>query len=137
MQNETPDLAASLLDKGFSVLIETNGTQNIDSLPDNCHLIIDIKTPGSGENDKIKWSILNSIRKKDELKFVVTDRNDYEWSKEVLKKYNLEDKCSILISAADKTVHTDKVAEWILKDRLRARLQLQMHKILWPYDSKR
>ena len=136
MQKETPDLAASLLDKGFSVLIETNGTQNIDSLPDNCHLIIDIKTPGSGENDKIKWSILNSIRKKDEVKFVLKDQTDYEWARDIVKQYSLGDRCPVLFSPVFGSLDLQPLAEWILSDRLPVRFQVQLHKLIWDPETR-
>jgi len=133
LQEETPQLAKALLEKGFQVLVETNGTQNIDLLKDNVVRIVDIKTPGSGESDKTDWKNLDRLYKDDEIKFVLVNFSDYEWAKGIVRRYNLTQKVTVLFSPAS-GVNLDpaELAQWILDDRLNVRLQLQFHKILWP-----
>ncbi len=133
LQEETPQLAKALLEKGFQVLVETNGTQNIDLLKDNVVRIVDIKTPSSGESDKTDWKNLDRIYKDDEIKFVLVNFSDYEWAKGIVRRYNLTQKVTVLFSPAS-GVNLDpaELAQWILDDRLNVRLQLQFHKILWP-----
>jgi len=133
LQEETPHLAKVLSEKGFHVLVETNGTQNIDLLKDNVVRIVDIKTPGSGESDKTDWKNLDRLYKDDEVKFVLVNFSDYEWAKNIVRRYNLTEKVTVLFSpATGGELVTAEVAQWILDDGLNVRLQLQLHKIIWP-----
>lgn len=136
LQRETPALVKTLLDKGLTVLVETNGSLDITLLPHECHRIIDMKTPGSNQCDKNNFANLQAVGKKDEIKFVIASRQDYEWSKEIMGKYNLTDRCKVLLSPAQNYIEIKKVARWILQDSLKVRLQPQLHKILWPHDFK-
>lgn len=136
LQKETSELAKALLDKGLTVLIETNGSMDITILPSGCHRIIDLKTPSSNECGKNDFSNLDVINKKDEIKFVLSDRNDYEWAKKIISEYNITNQCEVLFSPVYGYIECKKIAEWILMDNLKVRLQPQLHKILWPHDFK-
>ena len=136
LQKDTPHLVKTLLDKGLTVLVETNGSLDINILPPGCHRIIDIKTPGSSECDRNNYENLQALGNKDEIKFVITSRKDYEWSKEIMTKYKITDRCKVLLSPAYGYIEINKIAQWILQDSLKVRLQPQLHKILWPHDFK-
>ena len=135
-QEETPKLARSLLDRGFRVLVETNGTQNIDRLPAEVVCIMDIKCPGSGEEKKTDWSNIQRLDHKDEVKFVLTSVDDYLWANEIIRGYRLTDKVTVLLSPVLGKLDPTEVVRWMLADGLNARLQLQIHKILWPEELK-
>jgi len=132
LQEETPRLARNLTENGFRVLAETNGTQNIDSLKEGIVRIVDIKTPGSGEADKTDWKNLDRLDRQDEVKFVLTSQADYDWTKEVIRRHRLDDRVTVFLSPVLRRLDPSELARWILKDRLNIRLQLQLHKILWP-----
>jgi 7-carboxy-7-deazaguanine synthase len=132
LQDETPDLAKALLQKGCTVLVETNGTRDIGRLPKGVKRIMDVKCPGSGEADKTDWDNVPKLRRDDEIKFVVGNEIDYQWAKGVARKRHLDSKASLLFSPVHGKLDPAKLAEWILEDHLQARLQLQLHKILWP-----
>lgn len=136
IQRETPQLAETLLSKGYKILLETNGTQNIDIIQSDVTRIMDIKTPGSGESEKTEWNNIDRLDRKDEVKFVLTSRSDYDWSKEILQQFRLTKKCAVLFSPAHGMCDPAELARWILEDRLLVRLQLQYHKIIWPNDVK-
>ena len=136
LQGDTPFLVDSLVDKDFNVLVETNGTKDISVVSDKATIIMDIKCPSSGEANKIDWENINKLEKKDEVKFVIAEKSDYDWVKEILTERNLLYKVKVLLSPVKERLNPDLLAEWILKDNLKVRLQLQLHKILWP-DIKR
>jgi 7-carboxy-7-deazaguanine synthase len=136
LQENTPLLVDSLIDKGFKVLVETNGTKDISVLSDEAIIIMDIKCPSSGEVDKMDWKNLNRLKSKDEVKFVVAEKSDYDWAKGIIEEKNLIGKVKILMSSVTEKLPPALVADWILEDNLDVRLQLQLHKILWP-DVKR
>lgn len=136
MQKETPELAKNLIDQGLTVLVETNGSLDINLLPSECHRIIDLKTPSSNESDKNNLSNLENIGENDEIKFVMCNREDYDWTKNIILKYNLSNRCPVLVSPAYGYLECKKLAQWMLEDNLPARLQPQLHKILWPHDFK-
>jgi 7-carboxy-7-deazaguanine synthase len=132
------DLAALLLETGHTVLVETSGSLPIDRLPAAAIKIMDLKCPGSGESEKNHWpniALLNPAQ--DEVKFVIADRRDYEWSRDILERYTLQDRCkAVLFSPVFGEIAPLRLAEWILADRLPVRFQLQLHKILWPPDAR-
>lgn len=132
LQEDTPFLVDSLIDKGFTVLVETNGTKDISVISDKAVIIMDVKCPSSGESDKIDWENIKRLDKKDEVKFVIAEKSDYDWAKEVVTNRNLTYKSGVLLSPVEEKLNPDLLAEWILKDSLKVRLQLQLHKILWP-----
>jgi 7-carboxy-7-deazaguanine synthase len=136
LQPSCPELARRLVDEGCTVLLETNGTRPIDAMPPEVICIVDLKCPGSGMTDHIFWPNIGMLgATRDEVKFVVTDRADYEWSRDVIKKYTLENRCAgVLISPVWGRIDLEDLAKWILEDRLPVRLQLQLHKLIWGPD---
>lgn len=135
-------LARRLLDAGFTVLVETSGAMDIAPLHDNVHVIMDLKCPGSGESSKNLWSNLDHLDGGDELKFVIRDRADYEWARDVVRDYGLEKRLrqgtlnAILFSPVWGEQDNLDLAKWILEDRLPVRFQLQLHKLIWGPDVK-
>lgn len=125
-----------LCDAGYEVLIETGGHMNIFGIDDRVKRIMDIKCPSSGESEKNYWENLNYIRKTDQIKFVISDRKDYEWAKNIIKKYKLLNKCPILMSPNFSKLVNKILVEWILADRLDVRFQLQLHKYVWSPDRR-
>jgi 7-carboxy-7-deazaguanine synthase len=131
-QEETPGLARRLLEAGYTVLVETNGTFDIGRLPAGVVRIMDVKCPGSGESAKTIWKNLERLGPEDEVKFVISDAADYLWAKDVIRSNGLEPKTRVLLSPASGRMDPALLAEWMLGDRLNVRLQLPLHKILWP-----
>ncbi|MFP4194748.1 MAG: radical SAM protein [Desulfobacterales bacterium] len=137
MQAGTPELAMRLLDEKIEVLIETNGTYPIDLLPEGCIRIMDIKCPGSRESCKTDFDNIARLGGRDQVKFVVCDRNDYEYAKDIIKRWGtVFPAIPALISPAAGMADEAEVAAWILEDRLDVRLHLQLHKIIWPGAEK-
>lgn len=136
MQRNVIKLINSLKKKKYKIFVETNGAMNIDLLPGSVTRIIDVKCPDSGMNKEMNWRNLKRLRGTDELKFVISSKKDYEWAKKIVKKYNLQKKLEVLFSSAYGKLRPKTLAEWILKDKLDVRLQLQLHKYIWP-DNKR
>ncbi|MEW6210532.1 MAG: radical SAM protein [Acidobacteriota bacterium] len=137
LQPEIYPLAARLADLGHTVLIETGGHRDISKLDERVIRIMDLKCPASGECSKNLWSNLEHLRPQDEVKFVIADRADYEWTRETIRQHRLEERVKILISTAFGLISPERVVEWMLEDRLRARFQLQLHKYIWPPDARR
>lgn len=137
LQADINELAVRLLDAGHTVLIETGGHRDISKLDARVIRIMDLKCPASGECDKNLWSNLEHLRPQDEVKFVIADRADYEWTLKTIRQHHLEEKVKILISTVFESVSPQTVVEWMLNDRLRARFQLQLHKYIWPPDARR
>ncbi|MCK5863207.1 MAG: radical SAM protein [Candidatus Hydrogenedentes bacterium] len=130
-------LAELLLEKGHTLLIETNGTLPIDVLPEGAIRIMDIKCPDSGMSDKIYWPNIELLNCRDEVKFVLASRGDYEWARDVIHRYTLEKRCAaVLLSAVTGDLDAARLAAWMLEDQLEARLQLQLHKIIWSSDQR-
>lgn len=137
LQKEVFHLIKKLLDENYKVLIETNGSMNIKDVDKRAVVILDIKTPGSGMSEKMDLSNLENIKSTDEIKFVVTNRTDYEWSKDIIHKYNLINKCHLLLSPAYGILPPEDLARWMIKDRVKARLNLQLHKYIFgPYRKE-
>ena len=137
LQPELPLLITTLEGMNYTILLETNGTLSIADLPHTVIKIIDIKCPSSNEQGKTAWSNLDLLTGDDEIKFVISDRNDYLWALDIMKKYNLEKKHTVLLSPNLDTLPTAHLAGWILEDRVRARIQPQLHKIIWPDDYEK
>ena len=125
------ELLKLLCDAGYKVSIETSGAMDISQVDQRVSVIMDIKTPGSGEENKNLWGNIKHLSAKDEVKFVLVDRADYEWAKQVLKQYALTDICPVLFSPVYKTLPPADLAAWVLEDHLPVRMQVQLHKILW------
>jgi 7-carboxy-7-deazaguanine synthase len=137
MQHKTPALAMALLDAGFEVMIETNGTYPIDMVSDKCIRVMDIKCPASGCSDFTDFDNLNRLGANDQIKFVICDRNDYEYAVNIIMRYwSGSPPVPVLISPVPGKLNPATAARWILKDRINVRLQLQLHKIIWPDIEK-
>jgi 7-carboxy-7-deazaguanine synthase len=130
-QKACHELLSALCDAGYSVSLETSGAMDISQVDDRVSVIMDIKTPGSGEESKNLWTNIPYLKAKDEVKFVLADRADYDWAKQILEKYQLTEKSPILFSPVYKTLPPADLAKWVLEDHLPVRMQLQLHKILW------
>ena len=130
-------LARELLDRGFTVLVETSGAVDVSPLDSRAHKIMDLKCPGSGEVEKNIWSNLDFLTDRDEVKFVVKDRGDYEWTRDVIRGRGLDDRIrvgtlrALLISPVWGEVDLQALASWILDDALPVRFQMQLHKLIW------
>jgi 7-carboxy-7-deazaguanine synthase len=121
-----------LLDRGWQVLVETSGHVPIDLLDPRAVAIVDVKTPRSGEEHRMHWPNLDRLRPQDEVKFVVADRGDYEWSRGVVRERGLAERCPVLFSPVHGVLDPGELAGWVLADGLPARVQVQLHKYLWP-----
>jgi 7-carboxy-7-deazaguanine synthase len=136
LQENCGPLAQTLIDRGYTVLCETSGGLPIDTLPDACIKIMDLKCPGSGEEAKNDWTNIDRLSLKDEVKFVIKDRADYEWSRDAVGQHDLANRCkSVLFSPVFGEVDSQALVQWILDDHLPVRFQLQMHKFIWPPDT--
>ena len=131
LQKEVFPLMKSLLKNKFQVMLETSGSLSIENVPVEVIKIIDLKCPGSGEENKNLWNNLNHLVPTDEIKFVIADRIDYEWSKKVLQSYELDKKVQILFSPVFEKHKLKDLTEWILEDNLQVRLHTQLHKHIW------
>ena len=131
LQPEAFTLIDRLINEGYQVMVETNGAIDLAPLNPQAIAILDIKCPGSGESEKMKWENLHRLRPHDEVKFVLSDRQDYEWARQVIAEYDLTAHHEVLLSPAFGLLQPRQLAEWILADRLPVRLQLQIHKFIW------
>lgn len=132
MQAGTVELCRRLLEQGREVLLETNGSRDVSGVPEGVRIILDMKTPSSQEHQKMDLDNLVRLKPGDELKFVIANREDFDWSASLLGKHNLPENVNILFSAASDLLRPEKLAGWILQGRLDVRLQVQLHKIIWP-----
>lgn len=129
-------LLQRLLDLGHEVLLETSGSRSIADVPDGVHIILDLKPPGSGEDRANLWSNVPLLRSKDEVKFVIASREDYVWSREVVRTHDLRSRCEVLFSPVFGAIDPKDLVDWIVADRLDVRFQLQIHKVIWPPDAR-
>lgn len=130
-QKNCLSLLSVLCDSGYQVSLETSGALDVSKVDKRVMKIMDIKTPASGEVEKNLWRNLECIRAGDEVKFVLCDEADYVWAKQNLAEKNLSTICSVLFSPAQGQLAPTDLANWILRDKLDVRMQLQLHKILW------
>lgn len=124
-------LLKALCDEGYQVSLETSGALDISAVDKRVAKVVDIKTPASGEMTKNNWGNLAHLDAQDEIKFVLCDEGDYRWAKEALQAHQLTSKCIVLFSPAQGQLKAPDLAEWILRDGLQVRLQVQLHKLLW------
>lgn len=124
-------LLKALCDAGYEVSLETGGAMDISAVDARVVRVVDIKTPGSGEVEKNRWENLALLTAHDEIKFVLCDETDYHWARALIGEHQLAEKCPVLFSPVHGTMNPTQLAEWILRDRLPVRLQVQLHKILW------
>ena len=135
LQKEVFPLMESLLKNKFQVMLETSGSLPIKNVPAKVIKILDLKCPGSGEENKNLWENLNYLGSTDEIKFVIADRVDYEWSKKVLRDYELDKKNPVLFSPVFGKLKLKDLTEWILEDNLPVLLHTQLHKHIWDQKT--
>jgi 7-carboxy-7-deazaguanine synthase len=123
---------ARLLDEGWEVVVETSGHVPLGPLDPRAIVVMDVKTPGSGESHRTEWANLDQLRAADEVKFVIGDRRDYDWSRDVVLGRDLAERCTVLFSPVHGVLDPGTLGRWILDDGLAVRLQIQLHKVLWP-----
>lgn len=136
IQRETAVLLSRLLEAGHEVLLETSGAWAVEDVPDGVRIIMDLKTPGSGMVARNRWENLRHLDGDDEIKFVICDREDYEWAHEVVGEHGLAERHAVLFSPAWGVVDPAELADWILADRLPVRMQLQIHKHIWSPTAR-
>jgi 7-carboxy-7-deazaguanine synthase len=124
------------MERGYQVLVETNGSLDISVIPDGAVRIMDIKCPSSGEHHRVFWENIWHLRHEDEVKFVVSDRLDYEWARGIVQERFGHSKIKILFSTVFGELPPRNLVEWILEDRLPVRFQLQIHKYIWPHELR-
>lgn len=124
-------LLTLLCDHGYQVSLETSGAMDISAVDPRVSRVVDIKTPGSGEESRNRWDNLPLLNANDQIKFVICDRGDYDWAKSVLAERNLLARCTVLFSPSHGQLDAKQLADWILEDRLGVRFQVQLHKYLW------
>jgi 7-carboxy-7-deazaguanine synthase len=143
LQRDVYPLMSRLLESGKTVLLETGGHRSIEDVPAGVVRIVDVKCPGSGESDKMDWANLNRVTPKDQLKFVIKDRADYEYARDIVRQAGAthasplhERVAAVLFSPVHGVMEAKELAGWILADRLPVRLQLQAHKFIWSPDTR-
>lgn len=136
LQKEMPELARRLLERDFTVLIETSGERDISVLDSRVIKIMDLKCPGSGESHRNRWENLEHLSQQDEVKLAIKDRQDYEWSRAVIRKHELDKRTQVLMSPVFGEIDLQDLVAWILADRLQVRFQIQMHKIIWSPEKQ-
>ena len=136
LQRGVPELARRLLDSGYEVLIESGGHRDITELDPRTRLILDVKTPGSGMVEHNHLENLARLRERDELKFVLCDRTDYEWARSFLREHPLDAGIPVHFSPVHPGLAPDELCAWILADGLPVRLNLQLHKYIWGSDAR-
>jgi 7-carboxy-7-deazaguanine synthase len=136
-QPECLALLTSLCDAGYDVSLETSGAVAIDSVDPRVSIVMDLKTPASGEEQRNLLANLPLLQGKDQLKFVICDRNDYQWATDMLTTHDLASRCEVLFSPSHEQLDGRQLADWVLEDQLPVRMQLQLHKILWGNEPGR
>lgn len=137
LQPDVYPLLEQLVREGQTVLLETGGHRDASKVPEPVHRIIDVKCPGSGEASKMHWPTLEQPRSSDEIKFVIKDRPDYDYARQIVEKYKLTDHCAaVLFSPVHGVLDPKELAGWMLADRVKARLQLQAHKYIWSPQTR-
>ena len=136
MQDESITLMQKLCDEDFDVMLETAGNIPIKEVDDRVKIIMDLKCPSSGMMDKNLYENIDHLKKDDEVKFVIGNREDYDWMKEIINKYDFQNKCALLASVVFGKLEPLTLVNWILKDKLEVIFQLQMHKFIWHPETK-
>jgi 7-carboxy-7-deazaguanine synthase len=133
---ECRQLMTALCDGGFEVMLETGGSLPIKHIDNRVKIVMDLKCPSSEMMKKNLYENIEFLKKNDELKFVIGNREDYEWSKDIIRNHQLEEKCELLFSVVFGKLEPLALVEWMLRDKLKVRFQLQMHKFIWQPDTK-
>jgi 7-carboxy-7-deazaguanine synthase len=136
-QRPCTELLTKLCDAGYEVSLETSGAVDIARVDPRVRIVMDVKTPGSGEVDRNRFDNLSKLKSSDEIKFVICDRADYEWSRDFVRRERLAERVEVLFSPVWGQIEPRALAEWILADRTPVRLQLQLHKLLWGEERGR
>jgi 7-carboxy-7-deazaguanine synthase len=136
LQSEIGALAERLLAAGYKVMIETSGAHAVDRLPAPVIRIVDIKTPGSGEAHRVRWDVLEGLRSQDAVKFVLSGEADYRWAAEMIREKRLDQRTEVLLSPVHGKLDPKDLVGWMLRDRLPARLNLQLHKYIWSPEAR-
>ena len=131
------DLLVALCDSDYQVSLETSGALDVSAVDPRVVKVMDIKTPGSGEESRNLLQNLDCICERDQVKFVICDRRDYEWSRDFIADHGLSDRCEVLFSPSYQRLEASQLAEWILQDVLPVRMQIQLHKLLWDNQPGR
>jgi len=126
------DLVRRLCDRGWEVIVETSGHVPLEGLDPRAAAVMDVKTPGSGETHRMDWANLDRLRPEDEAKFVLDGRPDYEWARGLVRERDLPARCTVLFSPVHGVLDPGDLGRWILEDGLPVRLQVQLHKYMWP-----
>lgn len=135
-QPEAFTLIERLCSDGYEVLVETSGAIDITPVDPRAHIIMDVKCPGSGMTDRMDWKNLDRIACKDEVKFVIKDRADYEFARTIMGRHTLTERCLVLFSPSFGELDPRQLAEWVLADKLPVRVQLQLHKFIWDPQTR-
>jgi 7-carboxy-7-deazaguanine synthase len=136
VQEDCKSLLTELCNRGYTVLLETGGSLPVKDLDERVIIIMDLKTPSSGMMKKNLYDNIKYLKPFDEVKFVIGSREDYEWSKDIIKEYGIDKKCRVLFSVIFNSLTPRELVDWILEDKLNVRFQLQMHKFIWKPDTK-
>jgi 7-carboxy-7-deazaguanine synthase len=130
-QKTCHELLSALCDHNFEVSLETSGAIDLSSLDPRVVCVMDLKTPASGEESKNKFDNIEYLKRNDQVKFVICDRNDYDWACQKISEYHLAERCEILFSPIHGELEPTTLADWIIQDNMAVRMQIQMHKYLW------
>jgi 7-carboxy-7-deazaguanine synthase len=136
LQRDIVALAEALVAESYRVMIETSGAHPVAALPDEVIRIVDVKTPGSGESHRMRLEVLDQLRAQDAVKFVLTDEADYRWAADLIRSRRLNERTEVLLSPVHPGLDPKDVVQWMLRDRLPARLNLQTHKYIWSPDTR-
>jgi 7-carboxy-7-deazaguanine synthase len=136
-QRSCLELLSALADAGYRVSLETSGAMTIEAVDSRIMRVVDVKTPGSREEHRNRYDQLAHLRPEEQVKFVLCDRADYEWSRDKIAALQLPQRCQVLFSASHEQLPARELADWILQDRLPVRFQLQLHKYLWGNEPGR
>ena len=135
MQDNVYTLMRRLIENRYKVMLETGGSISLERVPKDVIKIMDLKCPGSGEQEKNNLDNLKLLAPHDEVKFVILDRKDYEWSRDIIEKFKINETAHILLSPVFDKLELKEMVKWILEDRLPVRLQTQLHKIIWDKNT--
>ncbi|HFB64858.1 MAG TPA: 7-carboxy-7-deazaguanine synthase QueE [Aeromonadales bacterium] len=131
VQPKCLELLTRLCDEGYAVSLETSGALDVAEVDSRVVKVMDLKTPKSGEMSRNKWQNLDFIQPRDQIKFVICDRQDYDWARMKIEEFQLSQRCEVLMSPSWQAIEASDLAGWILADKLKVRMQLQLHKLLW------
>ncbi len=137
LQEDVYPLLNELVARGKTVLLETGGHRNTARVPEAVVTILDIKCPASGEADRMDWENLSRLRSRDEVKFVINDRGDYEYARDAIARHGIAERAAAIhMSPVHGVMNPKTLSEWVLADRLPVRVQLQIHKYIWPAETR-